>query len=511
MADTEREKKSNRVVQWVIPSVLLLVYFVYTIINYNVTMKEASRLNSIDKVNRQAIQISSYYEGALDTRMDMARSAAGYCLKSRNIFDEKNIEYLSSLKSCSKIVNAYIVKPDETAMDYRSNYYVRVNDSEAFRSVLSGSESAAVMKDERGSIVLLLSAPIRDEFEMKGTVVLVFTPNEIANILETPSYNYGIVFADGTIAEQTGTGNSFYNVGDLISDKLEHVSYESGSYNSLKQMIEIGRAGNVLVKNEKGEKKYLITQPVKGYDCSVIIAVNNVAIQRSSSDENKNTLVLVLKLLISMMIFVTLICIIYIINRIAYKRENKELKNKAETDLLTNLLNKISTEAKIKEYIEGEGYNKTCMMCVLDIDNFKKINDTMGHAFGDEVLSTLGKSLKSEFRVTDVLGRLGGDEFVIFLKDMKDEDYIKKETARIENFFKDFTVGRYTKYSPTASIGVALYPRDAQNFDDLYKAADTALYKAKTRGKNQLAFYRDSAEEVVPFVTEEEKKLLKRQ
>ena len=135
------------------------------------------------------------------------------------------------------------------------------------------------------------------------------------------------------------------------------------------------------------------------------------------------------------------------------------------------------------------------MMCVLDIDNFKKINDTMGHAFGDEVIATLGKRIKSEFRVSDIIGRIGGDEFVIFLKDLKTDEIIEKEASRISGFFKDFQVGTYTKYSPTASIGAALYPRDASDYVSLYKSADTALYKAKKRGKNQLAFYRDATDE----------------
>ena len=134
-------------------------------------------------------------------------------------------------------------------------------------------------------------------------------------------------------------------------------------------------------------------------------------------------------------------------------------------------------------------------MFLFDIDNFKKINDTMGHAFGDEVLATFGKKIRSEFRVTDIIGRTGGDEFIIFLKDLKDEAVIEREAGRVAGFFKDFTVGTYTKYSPTASIGAAIYPRDGVDYESLYKAADTALYKAKKRGKNQLAFFSETTEE----------------
>ena len=154
----------------------------------------------------------------------------------------------------------------------------------------------------------------------------------------------------------------------------------------------------------------------------------------------------------------------------------------------------MTTEKKIKEFI-AEQPDTQSLIFILDIDNFKKINDTMGHAFGDEVLRTIGQRIKMEFRVSDIIGRLGGDEFVIFLKGLKDEEIIIREAAKVENFFKDFKAGDgYVKYSATASIGCAVFPRDAGDFEGLYKAADQALYKAKQRGKNQLAFYKDPEE-----------------
>ena len=159
-------------------------------------------------------------------------------------------------------------------------------------------------------------------------------------------------------------------------------------------------------------------------------------------------------------------------------------------DLLTGLSNKIATERKIKEYIK-ESPNELGMMFVIDIDNFKKINDTMGHAFGDEVLRTLGKHIGENFRVTDIIGRTGGDEFTIFLKSLKDDAITLREAKKLADFFKEFEAGEYVKYSATASIGAAVFPQDGEDFETLYKAADRALYKAKERGKNQLAFYDD--------------------
>lgn len=127
-------------------------------------------------------------------------------------------------------------------------------------------------------------------------------------------------------------------------------------------------------------------------------------------------------------------------------------------------------------------------MFVVDIDNFKKINDTMGHAFGDEVLKTLGKHICGEFRASDIIGRTGGDEFMVFLCNMKEDAIIKKEAKRLEKFFQSFQAGSYVKYSATASIGAAVYPRDAQTFEGLYRAADQAMYVAKRRERTGWLF-----------------------
>ena len=182
--------------------------------------------------------------------------------------------------------------------------------------------------------------------------------------------------------------------------------------------------------------------------------------------------------------------VINIVGKIRSNEKKKELEDKADTDLLTGLNNKLATERKIKEYM-AKHPDRQSMMFILDIDNFKKINDTMGHAFGDEVLRSLGHQIGSIFRATDIIGRVGGDEFMVFLKDIPNDETILKEARKVEEFFKNFQAGEYVKYKATASIGVAVFPQEGAEFEALYKAADQGLYKAKKRGKNQLAFYRD--------------------
>jgi len=138
------------------------------------------------------------------------------------------------------------------------------------------------------------------------------------------------------------------------------------------------------------------------------------------------------------------------------------------------------------------------MLFLFDVDNFKKINDTKGHAFGDEVLRTLGETLSSQFRVTDIIGRIGGDEFMIFLKNIPNDEIATREAEKIMYYFKHFQAGGYVKYSATASVGVAMFPNDGADFDSLYRSADEALYRAKEGGRNQLRFHNPDKETIYP-------------
>ena len=196
---------------------------------------------------------------------------------------------------------------------------------------------------------------------------------------------------------------------------------------------------------------------------------------------------LIVKISISIAAALIVITVINVLVRIKASEHSKVLEDKADTDLLTDLNNKMATERKIREYMG--------VLFVLDVDNFKKINDTMGHAFGDEVLRNLAVRLQSMFRATDIVGRTGGDEFMVFLKDIRDITMIEREGKKIEQFFHQFEVGEYVKYSVTASVGAAVFPGDGNTFENLYKSADNALYVSKRHGKNQLTFYKKPEKE----------------
>jgi len=266
------------------------------------------------------------------------------------------------------------------------------------------------------------------------------------------------------------------------SDEKDYALFNTRYTNRLGTSIEVEYDGDV---------RTLATAPVSYDDLHLIYGVRQAYIDKVSNKYFSAIKGTAVKIGVIIVVFIIFVVSISVFLSLKSRERGKVLEDKADTDLLTELCNKAATERKIKEYIENNPDSRA-MMFILDIDNFKKINDTMGHAFGDTLLKTLGKEIRTEFRMTDIIGRTGGDEFMVFLKDVTDDLIVEREANRITRFFHDFKAGGdYVKYSASASIGAAIFPDDAKTFKDLYMAADQALYKAKKRGKNQLVFYNE--------------------
>ncbi len=162
------------------------------------------------------------------------------------------------------------------------------------------------------------------------------------------------------------------------------------------------------------------------------------------------------------------------------KRQNELLKEKATTDTFTGLYDKEHSVARMKEILSKETQGRHAFL-LLDIDNFKHYNDTLGHYEGDKAIKQLANLISKTFRASDVLGRFGGDEFMILVRDCPDAAWLRQKLApiiRVQNGDDCLTT----------SIGVARYPQDADTFQDLFQKADQALYHAKIK-RSSVAFF----------------------
>jgi diguanylate cyclase (GGDEF)-like protein/PAS domain S-box-containing protein len=170
------------------------------------------------------------------------------------------------------------------------------------------------------------------------------------------------------------------------------------------------------------------------------------------------------------------------------KRLENELKMQARTDELTGLSNRrYFVEAVEHELIRSKRYSKECAFLMLDIDNFKKVNDNFGHAIGDIAIRKIAEVFIETVRKIDILGRIGGEEFGILLVETDFENAIKvAERIRInvENIKLFDDKGHHVKLS--ISIGIAKYTIERDSFEELMITSDKALYKAKNEGRNRV-------------------------
>ncbi len=162
------------------------------------------------------------------------------------------------------------------------------------------------------------------------------------------------------------------------------------------------------------------------------------------------------------------------------------IKNEASTDVLTGLSNRSHGETNIDLFLHNR---RAGALLMLDMDNFKTVNDTYGHIAGDNAIRTIAEVIKNNISDGDIAFRLGGDEFVILLADITKKEEIHEKCQSIIDGFNEKKTNANWGRLVTVSIGVAVTPLDGRNYKTLYHKADKALYHIKKNGKNAYAFY----------------------
>ncbi|WP_166651017.1 bifunctional diguanylate cyclase/phosphodiesterase [Pseudomonas sp. LP_7_YM] len=162
----------------------------------------------------------------------------------------------------------------------------------------------------------------------------------------------------------------------------------------------------------------------------------------------------------------------------------------AEHDYLTQLPNRVLFQDRLEQAVRAaRRHRQRLAVMFIDLDNFKHINDSLGHAVGDQLLVSVAKTLTRSVRASDTVSRQGGDEFVVLLPTLQvDEDVEVIARKILQGVTEGHQLNERTLYI-SASIGISFYPSDATNVEDLIKHADTALYDAKIKGRNRYQFF----------------------
>ena len=190
------------------------------------------------------------------------------------------------------------------------------------------------------------------------------------------------------------------------------------------------------------------------------------------------------------------------------EEQDRQLHFLAYHDLLTGLPGRAMFRERLDmacRLVRRSG--RKVAVLYMDIDNFKQINDSFGHGIGDEILIEAGRRLLARIREYDTIARYGGDEFLAVLQDVETPEEILSLATRLHSAFAEPFVTTRVQYHCDISVGIAVYPDDGATVDELLKNADTAMYKAKDKGRNDIQFFNASMREEVLRQSEIERSL----
>ncbi len=187
------------------------------------------------------------------------------------------------------------------------------------------------------------------------------------------------------------------------------------------------------------------------------------------------------------------------------KQEELSLRRQAETDLLTGAYNRQAFAAKVSDYLKSGGQGALYMF---DLDNFKGINDNMGHAMGDNVLKEVYAKTTAVFREKDIVARIGGDEFLVFLLGTTKQETIHNKAKQIcSDLHKVYHAQNGVNIEITCSVGISIAPKHGTDFEILFNAADLSMYHSKSLGKNTFTIYDEQA--ALGFEKQEKEKYMR--
>lgn len=273
------------------------------------------------------------------------------------------------------------------------------------------------------------------------------------------------------------------NIFDSLYDKS--LRFPERNADDMRLDLRSGASGSLLYSFQ-GIDRYLSYAPTGINDWYITVATPEHVLRQKSVSFEKTGVLLTIKLVL---IMAGLLLVIITIRHKEQQRVHRILQKAAMLDGLTEIYNRNTVEQAIMSHLADEGNGGRHALFLMDIDNFKGINDTYGHIAGDNVLAELARLLRVQFCQEDIYGRMGGDEFILLYKDYGSLDAVRAKADKLIEEFSGKAFGADGAIPISLSIGISLYDTDGKTFLDLYQHADNALYKTKQRGKNGYSFY----------------------
>jgi len=438
--------------------------------------------SSIEKNSRETLitnvtQQSEHLNTILNINYSYLNVLAQELSKSEDLFSENNISLIKAFMENTDLNRTAIIDSDGNAL-YDNNVVKNVAHRRYFKESMQGKQS---LSDPLESSVdqqtrVILSVPIYKNNQVIGVVGGSYNVTKLGNMLFDDLFDGQgksfIVDQDGNLITRDKKYEKKHNIKTI--DNLFDICDEKEVKTDFNQQ----ESDLIQIQTKKNKSLYLAYSPLKINDWMICYIVPvHVAQESYTFIKHYETL------LATFLGLIVLSLMIYLAH--SNSRENKYLIHLSEIDPLTSVFNKETTQKLIDQKLKN--HEHFCFL-ILDVDDFKSVNDNYGHAVGDKVLKNLSDLFKNHFRQTDIVGRIGGDEFIILIED----EHIAE--SRIQSLLKkvnELKIEELQDFKLSISVGMAFAPSNGTTFMELYRHADHALYQIKRTGKNNYKIYKN--------------------
>lgn len=461
----------------ILASILISFYYV------NEKAEDSARKTIQDYVDGQKMHLQSM----LDIQYKCMEAAAKYIGRGDELLSADNMKVIQDLQEVCGFDRTVLMDADGQGT-YDNGVEKAAAQTEYFQQAMEGKRalSERVQNTEEGDEWVMLCVQVYHGKEPAGVLGGAYDVEGLSSILLDDIYEDEglcmiaavdgmlISIEDNTVFEDAQDDEGLFEV-DVRAEFLE------GSEDEMKEDFQGKKSGCFKIKKDD-ELCYLVYEPLEINDWVICYVVPVEKAQESYGFIKQ------FEALVSVVLAVGILLIFLDTWRISSKQQ-KNLMISASTDALTGLSNKKHTEEAINHWLAEAPKDTIQVFFMLDLDDFKSINDVYGHPVGDEALRAMGRLLKQEFRDGDIVGRVGGDEFSVLMKNVKDPEVVRCRAEKLYTHLSEVRIQDAEDCRLKCSIGISYFPKDGGSYVELYEHADEALYKAKKGGKNGFVFY----------------------
>ena len=376
---------------------------------------------SVDKsvqnvIQKNTLQQKDHLELVLEKEYEFLESPAAYFGTTSDLFSNDNLQLLAELASSSSYHRLMLFSTDGIGHS-SDGKKIDANSRDYFQKTLEGRRVLSSPLSSRidNETLVVLTVPVYDKDQniigvLGGSIdVTELTTMLFEDLYSDSGYSF-ITDSDGNIISIESTHNEIRE--NFFTSSSDWVFQTSEDGATLQEDFKQGHANCRKITADLSHARYISYQPLKYNGWMLCYIVPAVDARQPFAFINNFEIIL----------FAFFICIVLILIFALWKINRKNqtsLLRQAHTDALTGLLNKVYTEHTISEWLREKDFEDFQALMMIDMDYFKQINDTYGHATGDQVLKIFAGFLKEQFRTTDIIGRVGGDEFMILMKNVR--------------------------------------------------------------------------------------------